>query len=124
MLDESPPLPELILQGLLMDSRGWDDLEMRFSLQVAPAAGSPTKHREIGTWGIGVSQVSNRCDGVPGWLSLLSIRLLVSIQVMISQSVRLSPVPGSVLTAQSLLGILSLPLSLPLPLLLSVSLSK
>ena len=41
-----------------------------------------------------------------------SVKHLTSAQVMISQFVGLSPVSGSVLTAQSLLGILSLPLSL------------
>ena len=45
---------------------------------------------------------------VPGWLSQLDVRLLVSAQVMISQFVGLSPASGSVLTAWDLLGILSL----------------
>ena len=53
--------------------------------------------------------------GVPGWLSLLSIQLLISAEVTISWFERLSPTLGSILTAWSLLGILSLPLSLPLP---------
>ena len=52
----------------------------------------------------------------------LSIWLLVSAQIMISWFINLSPTSGSVLTAQSLLGILSLPLSLPLPCSLSLSL--
>ena len=39
---------------------------------------------------------------VPGWLHQLSVRLLVSAQVMISQFMSLSPASGSVLTAQSL----------------------
>ena len=52
--------------------------------------------------------------GMPGWLSRLSIQLLVSAQVMLSQFVRLSPKSGSVLTAQSLLGILSFSLCLSL----------
>ena len=38
--------------------------------------------------------------GVPGWLSQLSIWLLVLAQVMISQVVSLSPALGSVLTVQ------------------------
>ena len=50
--------------------------------------------------------------GVPGWLSWLSIRLLISAQVMISRFMRLIPVSGSVLIAWSLPGILSLSLSL------------
>ena len=45
----------------------------------------------------------------------LSIWLLISAQVMISRFVRLSPTSGSALTVWSLLGILSLPLSLPSP---------
>ena len=49
---------------------------------------------------------------VPGWLSWLSVRLLISPQVMISQFVGLSLALGSALTAQSLLGILSPCLSL------------
>ena len=44
----------------------------------------------------------------PGWLSLLSVRLLVSTGVMISQFMGLSPVSGSALIAWSLLDILSL----------------
>ena len=52
--------------------------------------------------------------GVPwGGLRRLSVRLLVSAQVMISQFVGSSPASGSVLTARSQLGILSL--SLPSP---------
>ena len=45
--------------------------------------------------------------GAPGWLSRLRIRFLVSAQVMISQLCGFKP---SVLAAQSLLGILPLPL--------------
>ena len=45
----------------------------------------------------------------------VSVGLLISAQVMISRFVRLSPESGSLLTVQSLLGILFLPLSLPLP---------
>ena len=66
----------------------------------------------------------------PGWLSQLGIELLISAQVMISRFVGLSPVSGSLLMVQSLLGTLSLPLSfslslslpLPPPLLHSLSL--
>ena len=46
---------------------------------------------------------------------------LIAAQVMISQFVSSSPVLGSALTALSLLGILCLLLSLPLPCCLSVS---
>ena len=59
--------------------------------------------------------------GTSGWLSQLSVRLLILAQVMISRFVSSSHVLGLVLTVQSLLGILSLllsrclPLSLPLP---------
>ena len=59
--------------------------------------------------------------GAPGWLSQLSIELLVLAQVMISWFMRSSPTLGSVLTLQSLLGIPSLSLSLLLPCLQSVS---
>ena len=56
----------------------------------------------------------------PGWLSQLSVgRLLISAQVMISRFVASSPVSGSMLTAWSLLGILSFPFSVPPPLVLS-----
>ena len=44
-----------------------------------------------------------------------SVKGMTEAQVMISQSMGASPSPGSVLTAWSLLGILCLPLSLPLP---------
>ena len=57
--------------------------------------------------------------GATGWLSQLSVQLLISAQVMILWFVSSSPASGSSPTAQSLLGILSLPLSLPLPCLLS-----
>ena len=50
--------------------------------------------------------------GVPGWLSQLSIRLLISAQVMISRFVGSSPTLGSALTVWSPLGTLSLSLSL------------
>ena len=46
--------------------------------------------------------------GVPGWLSPLSVRLLVSAQVMISWLVGSSPTSGSVLAEKGLFGILSL----------------
>ena len=65
----------------------------------------------------------NNTSGAPGWLSGLSSRLLVSAQVMISWFVSLSPALGSARIAPSLLGILSLPLSLPLPHSCSLSLS-
>ena len=58
-------------------------------------------------------------DGAPGWLSQLSVGLLVLAQVMISWFVGLRPASSSVLTAQSLLGILSLPLLHVLSLFLS-----
>ena len=40
--------------------------------------------------------------GAPGWLSRLSVQLLVSAQVMISRFMSSSPVSGSVLIAQGL----------------------
>ena len=50
--------------------------------------------------------------GVPGWVSQSS-GYLISAQVMISQLVELSLTSGSMLTALSLLGILSPSLSAP-----------
>ena len=44
--------------------------------------------------------------GSPGWLSWLSVQLLVLAQVKISQFVGSSLASGSVLASQSLLGIL------------------
>ena len=49
-------------------------------------------------------------DRAPGWLSWLSVWLLISAQVMILWFLGSNPMSGSVLTAWSLLGILSLPL--------------
>ena len=49
------------------------------------------------------------------WVAQSGICLLISAQVMISWFVGLSPVLRPVLRAQSLLGIQSRPLSLPLP---------
>ena len=55
--------------------------------------------------------------GAPGWLSRLSIQLLLILaQIMISQFMGFSPVSSSVLTVWSLLGILS-PFLSALPLL-------
>ena len=65
------------------------------------------------SWGRGAAR---------GWLSRVSIQLLVSAQGMISRFWGLSPMSGSTLTAQSLLGILSLSLSLSALPLLSLSL--
>ena len=53
--------------------------------------------------------------GTPGWLSRLSVRLSLSAQAMISGFCEFEPALGSALAAQSLLGILYLALSLPLP---------
>ena len=61
--------------------------------------------------------------GVPGQLIQLSVQLLVSAQVMISWFVGSSSTLDSVLTVQSLLRILSLPLSAPPPFVLSLSVS-
>ena len=67
--------------------------------------------------------------GAPGRLSRLSVRLLISAQVGISQVVNLqlvssSPTLDSMLTVLGLLGILSPPLPLLLPHLHVLSLSK
>ena len=61
---------------------------------------------------------------MPGWLSRLRVQLLVLAQVMILWFVGSSPTLGSELTAWSLLGILSLPFSLPLPLSCCLRLSQ
>ena len=56
--------------------------------------------------------------GVPEWLSLLNIQLLISAQVMILRFLSLSPASGSVLTAQTLepaSDSVSPPLSAPPP---------
>ena len=68
----------------------------------------------------------NKNWGEPGELSQLRVRLLVLAQVMISQFVGSSPTWGSVLSKQSLLGILSLSpsLSAPSPLTLSLKIKK
>ena len=62
------------------------------------------------------------CAGAPGCLSRLRVQLLPLAQVMTSLFVSSNPTSGSVLTVWSLLQILSLPLSLPLPCLCSLSL--
>ena len=56
-------------------------------------------------------------QGAPGWLGRWSNRNTISAQGMIARVVGSSPVSGSVLTVWSLPG--NLPLSLPLPCLLS-----
>ena len=80
-----------------------------------------TKQRLLGffycIYNLVLSTALKRCMqffAVTGWLSLLSFCLLILAQVMISWFMGSSSALGSVLTAQSLLGILSLPLSLPL----------
>ena len=64
------------------------------------------------TVSLSVRPVLKRCLGAPAWLHQLSIRLFVLAHVMISQFMSLSPSSGSALTAWSLLGILSLSLTL------------
>ena len=74
--------------------------------------------------------LKSRIYGAPGWFRRLSVRLLISAQVMISQFMRSSPASGSALTVWSLLGILSPSLSFTLlhtcmcTLFLSLSLSQ
>ena len=55
------------------------------------------------------TQKENIPPGVPGWLSQLSIQLLILVQVTVAQFVGPSPTPGSALTVLSLLRILSAP---------------
>ena len=57
----------------------------------------------------------------PGWLSQLSVQLLISAQLMISQFVGWSPASGSGLAVQSLLRILSLSLTFPCSLFLKTN---
>ena len=52
---------------------------------------------------------------LPGWLSWLNVWLLILAQVMILRFMRVSCTLGPALTVQSLLGILSFPLSLCTP---------
>ena len=68
-----------------------------------------------------VGKREKQLRGALGWLSRLSLWLLILAQVMISQFVGSSPTSGSSLTVWSLLGILSL--SLPYSCSLSLSLS-
>ena len=51
---------------------------------------------------------SDKKQGVPGWLSWLSVWPLISAQVMISGFMSLSPTSGSALTVWSLFRILIL----------------
>ena len=51
--------------------------------------------------------LEGRSQGAPRWLSPLSVQLLISAQIIISQFASLSPVSGSALMVRSLLGILS-----------------
>ena len=68
-------------------------------------------------------QLVNSVIGAPGWLSWLSVQLLISAQVMISWFLRSSPMLSFVLTAWSLFGILSLSPFISVPPSLSLSLS-
>ena len=63
---------------------------------------------EIGDVRYSLLNYKNEHPGVPGWLRQLSIRLLTSAHVMISQLVSSSSASRSVLTAWSRLGFLSL----------------
>ena len=72
------------------------------------------------SWG----QCERGHGGAPGWLSRLSVQLLVLAQVMILRFVSSRPTWGCVLIAWSLLVILSPSLSAPPLLKLSLSLSK
>ena len=75
------------------------------------------KHRQIKLFPTVLGQptviLKKEKGGSPGWFSWLSIRLLISALAMISRFMGLSTMLDSVLTAQSMLGILS-PVSLPL----------
>ena len=63
-------------------------------------------------------------SGAPGWCSQLSIWLMISAQVVVSQFVSSSAASGSALMSESLLGVLSLLFSDPPPLVLFLSFSK
>ena len=68
---------------------------------------------------VGLDSECSQIVRVPGWLSQLSIRLLILAPVMISPSVRSSPTSRSAPTAQNLLGF-----SLPAPPQLACSQNK
>ena len=67
------------------------------------------QEREIKEEAVSPPSVKTACSGVPAWFSRLSIRLLISAQVMSSLFVGRIPTSGSALTAWSLFGIFSLP---------------
>ena len=79
---------------------------------------------DVYTLNFPISRVLNVGVGVPGRLSQLSIRLLISAQVMIPQFMRWSCTAGSALMVWSLLGILSLSLSTLHPLMSSLKINK
>ena len=99
------------------------------TLHCFPKSGPGTSMQaSFGDSGGGVWGQGRRCPfkswsvrGAPGWLIQLNVQLLILAQVMISQFVSFSPKLVSVLTAWSLLGILSLPLSVSLSLSLSLT---
>ena len=86
--------------------------------QVMPPRGLPQGRNK---WRVSGSR--NHCNqrhrphsGAPGWLSQFSVGLLISVQVMISWFMGLSPTSGSHNQHRAYLGFcLSPPLSLPLP---------
>ena len=61
------------------------------------------------------AEIKNWTSNRLNYLGTPRVQLLTLAQVMTSQFMRLNPVSGSVLTSRSLLGILALPFSLPLP---------
>ena len=81
------------------------DLSSHFDLMVLSS--SPTLGFMLGM------KTNKNKIGAPGWFGRLSVQLLISAQVMISQFVSSSPTSGSVLSPWSLLGILSPSLSAP-----------
>ena len=84
----------------------------RLYTQRGAQGGTLAHDPEIKTWAEVKSQVGCLI-GAPGWLRQLSIWPLILAQVMISQFVSSSPMSVSGLTVRNLLGIPSLPLSLP-----------
>ena len=93
--------------------------------EVSPGLWLPMRHLEIPFCEMRFQFLKILNTGAPGWLSLLILRLLVSAQVMISQFRSSSPLSGSALTAAgSAWDSLAPSLSLPLPHLLSISLSQ
>ena len=107
--------------GELMPRIGWawallqvSSSPLWWALLLSLSPSSPHPRSLVTSLTLSLSKKKKRfIIGVPGRLSWLSAQLLISAQVMISRFMSSSPTWGSALREWSLLGILSLPLSLP-----------